>query len=355
MGRAFVAKLARKGARDPEALAAWIGRRKWGKAAFQRRAEAAQKRAEEQRDIVNRVRPSGRLSRDLTGFSDTELGRALADLTPDEAERVSAEMGRRDAAARMPGARPDLIGLSDQELGQRMRDTTGAEFAAVVEEADRRQKVAEVFPDSQLADDLTGVDENTLGWALGYASPDEAEKIAAEMDRRHPPAPPPPASTRGGVAGQLEDRETMDRLLGSDPDGWAFLADDAPDRFEGMSSTERWLAERDEEAAATRGNYSRAQVREMYHEHVMAQLLDAEAATNGFLLSRAARANGVDPMSLFTGPAHVAYARASEDLKRWWQDHPRTTMAEYEEQVNGRRSRAGDTARLSRSHQQNRL
>lgn len=32
MGKAFVAKLAKEGARDPEALAAWIGRRKHGKA-----------------------------------------------------------------------------------------------------------------------------------------------------------------------------------------------------------------------------------------------------------------------------------------------------------------------------------
>lgn len=34
MGKAFVAKLARKGARDPEALAAWIGRKKHGNGAF---------------------------------------------------------------------------------------------------------------------------------------------------------------------------------------------------------------------------------------------------------------------------------------------------------------------------------
>ncbi|MFE5895840.1 hypothetical protein ACFQ67_00165 [Streptomyces sp. NPDC056488] len=32
MGKAFVAKLAREGARDPQALAAWIGRKKHGKA-----------------------------------------------------------------------------------------------------------------------------------------------------------------------------------------------------------------------------------------------------------------------------------------------------------------------------------
>ncbi|GGW41299.1 hypothetical protein [Streptomyces xantholiticus] len=356
MGKAFVAKLAREGARDPEALAAWIGRKKFGKRAFQRLAKAGRDDAEEQRALMGRVRRSGRLSRDLTGFSDTELGRALQDLTPDEMARVAAEMDRRDAAARMPGARPDLIGLSDEELGQRMRDMTGAEFAAVVEEADRRQKIAEVFPDSQLADDLTGVDENTLGWALGYASPDEAARIAAEMDRRHPPAPLRPAAGAGTVRGQLDDRAAVDDLLRSNPDDWAHLSEDMPeDPRDRMTATERWIADREDAAASSRAAYSREQVREMYREHVYGQYLAAEDELRGVLLSKEAVRQGIDPMAVFTGPSHVAYARASEELKRWWRDNPRTTLAEYEEQVSGQRSEAGDRARKSGSDQQNRL
>lgn len=54
MGKAFVAKLAKEGARDPEALAAWIGRKKHGRAAFaklsakgrKKRAETSEKPAE---------------------------------------------------------------------------------------------------------------------------------------------------------------------------------------------------------------------------------------------------------------------------------------------------------------------
>lgn len=44
MGKAFVAKLAAKGAHDPEALAAWIGRKKHGKEAFAKLATAAAKK-----------------------------------------------------------------------------------------------------------------------------------------------------------------------------------------------------------------------------------------------------------------------------------------------------------------------
>lgn len=43
--KALSAKLAAKGAHDPNALAAWIGRRKYGKAAFHKLASAARKRA----------------------------------------------------------------------------------------------------------------------------------------------------------------------------------------------------------------------------------------------------------------------------------------------------------------------
>ncbi|CAL9503574.1 hypothetical protein [Streptomyces sp. enrichment culture] len=43
MGKAFVAKLARQGARDPEALAAWIGRKKHGRAAFSKLAAKGRK------------------------------------------------------------------------------------------------------------------------------------------------------------------------------------------------------------------------------------------------------------------------------------------------------------------------
>lgn len=44
MGKAFVAKLAKQGARDPEALAAWIGRKKHGGKAFGKLSAAGRKK-----------------------------------------------------------------------------------------------------------------------------------------------------------------------------------------------------------------------------------------------------------------------------------------------------------------------
>jgi hypothetical protein len=40
----LAAKLAARGARDPKALAAWIGRKQLGKAEFQRRAAAGRRK-----------------------------------------------------------------------------------------------------------------------------------------------------------------------------------------------------------------------------------------------------------------------------------------------------------------------
>lgn len=360
----LVAQLAARGARDPEALAAWIGRRKYGKQVFAKLAQVGQDRARAEGEaqqrhqrLMSRVRPGGDLADDLTAFSDEELGQALRDLTPEEALRVATEMDRRDIAASLPGARPDLIGLSDEQLGERARTASSEELAAIAAEADRRQRLAEVFPGGHLARDLEGVPDDTLGWAIRYAGAEEAEGIAAEIDRRHPPAPRPVARGPQTVRGQLADHAAIDQALApaAGPDDWGWLALDQPDEPADRSSTERWIAEREAAAKANRGNYSREQVREMYREHVYAQWLEAETELRGVLLSRNAAAAGVDPVSLFTGPAHIAYARASEELKRYWADRPRTTLAEYVEQITGEASEAAATARTSRNHRQNQL
>jgi hypothetical protein len=307
--------------------------------------------------LLARARPGLRLVDDLTGFSDDELARLLRDLNTDDVLRVAAEMDRRDADTQLPGVDPRLARMSDEQLGQAARDASSEGLAAIAAEADRRQLLAHVFPGGRLAPDLADIDEDTLGWALRYASASDAERIAAEMDRRHPSTPLPEAAGVHTVEGQLADRAALEELLqpAGTPDDWAFLAEDLPDPYEGMSSTERWIAEREAEAQSARTAYTRSQIGEMYREYVFAQVLAAEEATNGYLLNAKAKASGVDPASLFTGPSHIAYARASEELKRWWQDNPRTTLAEYTEQITGQRSEGAGKARKNRGDQQNRL
>ncbi|MGY5129222.1 phage minor capsid protein [Streptomyces nigrescens] len=320
------------------------------------RAAAELDRRDEQA-LLDRIRPGGQLVDDLTPYSDSELGRVLRHLDDDQVLRVAAEMDRRDTAARLPEVRADLVGLSEADLAHRTRLATDpTEFAALAAEADRRQLLAELFPDGQLAGDLSGVPDEVLGWAVLYARAGEAERLAAEVDRRHP-VQRAPAATGRGTAGQLDDAAAIDEILGPlpSPAAWGWLALDEPDRFAGMSDTERWIAEREAEQQAARGAYTRAQIREMYREHIYRQWLAAEDWCRGYLLSRRAQHEGIDPESLFSGPAHVAYARASEELRRYWSEvEPRLTLAEFTEQITGQRSDEAERARQARGDQENR-
>ncbi|MDB5910686.1 MAG: hypothetical protein JWP34_4800, partial [Massilia sp.] len=79
-------------------------------------------------------------------------------------------------------------------------------------------------------------------------------------------------------------------------------------------------------------------VRRMYHDFVNLQFMEAEAATNGVMLNKAGLAAGVSDFGLFSGPARIAYTYASEELKRWWVDHPRVTWTEYAAEALGRDS-----------------
>ncbi|WP_394378586.1 phage minor capsid protein [Streptomyces cacaoi] len=261
-----------------------------------------------------------------------------------------------EAARVRAGDRNTLAEMSDDQLGAAMRPGAldGRDRGRIAAEADRRDIMAAAFPGGRLAADLSGLSDDLLGAAIRHAQPSENERIAAEFDRRYPPAPAPAARGADTVEGQLADRAALDDALAPapGPDGWGHLALD--DDRAGLSATGRWLADREYDAQAQRTAYTRAQIREMYLEHITAQWLAAEDACRGVLLSREAEAAGVDPMTLFTGPAHVAYARASEELRRWWADHPRTTLAEYTEQVTGERSAAADTARHARNDRNNR-
>ncbi|MFD9863478.1 phage minor capsid protein [Streptomyces alboflavus] len=316
----------------------------------------------DQRDeqiLLDRIRPGGRLAEDLTGFSDRELGRVLDRLDDEQVLRVMAELDRRDVAAALPGARPEFVGLSDEQLAHRARLATDPdEFAALAAEADRRQLLAAIFPGGHLSADLTGVGDEVLGWAIRYAQPGEAERIAAELDRRYP-AKLPEAANATGPAAQFTDARAVDEALAPGPDAavWAVaLAEPPEDPYAGMTSTERWIAEREAEQQTAHGAYTRAEIRELYREHVYRQWLAAEDWCRGYLLNRRVQSQGVDPESLFSGPAHVAYARASEELKRYWAEvEPRLTLAEYTEQLTGQRTAEGERARRSLGDQQNRF
>jgi hypothetical protein len=75
-----------------------------------------------------------------------------------------------------------------------------------------------------------------------------------------------------------------------------------------------------------------ARVREEWFLGAHAQYLAAEAETNGYLLNKAGRELGIDPWTLWSGKSRLVERFASEELKSFWLEHPRTTVNDYWEQ-----------------------
>lgn len=315
--------------------------------------------------LRTRVRDAGG---DLTGFGDDELARAVAVLDDTQTLlRVMAEMDRRDSATRLPGVRADLARLSDSDLAARSATSDTGELAAIAAEANRRDMLARLFPGGRLSDDLSDASDDELAWAMQYATAAELARIAEQMDARdEQPGPlPTPATSGDAVLDLLADRNALADAMrpAPDPDGWGAYADDdalthpagagdtpsdtASDEATGPSDTAS-----DEEDEGPR--LTRAAARALYDEYVYRQYLQAEDDCRGYLLNQRATAAGIDPVTLFSGPARIAYARASDELKEWWAAHGRLTQAEFVEQATGQRQRWAASARISEAEQQNR-
>ncbi|QIS18537.1 phage minor capsid protein [Nocardia terpenica] len=69
--------------------------------------------------------------------------------------------------------------------------------------------------------------------------------------------------------------------------------------------------------------------RHAYKDHAYQHWLRAEEATNGYMLSKAGQAAGVDPRSLWFGNAKTAEKYASEELRAYWDQHGRPTLNEF--------------------------
>ncbi|MFJ2017238.1 phage minor capsid protein [Streptomyces nodosus] len=302
--------------------------------------------------LLDRARPRGRLTNDLLTLSDDELARVLPHLDDHDTMRVMAEVSRRARAGQLPSVRRDLTGLSDAQLAARYRHAPG-DRAAIAEEAERRDMLARHFPGGHLAEDLTVIGDDALAWCMQYANDREILRIAAEMDRRDAVTLPRPSSTGNAVDDLLADRNALAETMrpAPDPEGWGTLADD--DAF--WKSVKDAAAKRHgtDEPHDERHTVTRAEARAMYDEYVYRQMLAAVDACNGYLFNKKAAGKGYSELSLFSGPARIAYARASDDLKAWWAEHGRMTQAEFIESVTGKSQRWAAGARKNESDHQN--
>ncbi|WP_431935818.1 hypothetical protein [Micromonospora sp. RP3T] len=122
-----------------------------------------------------------------------------------------------------------------------------------------------------------------------------------------------------------EQEQRIDALVAR---GWDYL-----DAYADVHGVDRADVE-----AGGRSGPKESEIRAAYAEYVDAQYAAAEAATRGYLVKR--RSEGkIDPRTLFSGAWSAARSHASEELLRWWGEHPRLTYADFKAQVTGRGGR----------------
>lgn len=201
--------------------------------------------------------------------------------------------------------------------------------------------------------DVTALSDDELAEALGdYGDNDDAvEAILAELDRRQEAAE---QAEQDAEARRQRDRERRDaqRLVEQERQ----LAEYDRLVSEGMSDEDAWAEatgqsveqQRREDAIARlradgfTGRGFDELARAAFRKHIDELYWQAEADTNGYLLSNAGEAAGIDPRELFTGPAARARKWASDELLEWWDAHGRLTFDEFAAQLLGDTNAARD-------------
>ncbi len=75
--------------------------------------------------------------------------------------------------------------------------------------------------------------------------------------------------------------------------------------------------------------------RQAFNDDVHRRWLDAENATNGYLLSPEGKRAGIDPKALFSGRETSARKYASSELREYWDQHGRVTFDDFKRMLLG--------------------
>ncbi|MEU4703360.1 hypothetical protein [Nonomuraea dietziae] len=271
------------------------------------------------------------------GYGEDPARTALQDRVIAEAEAREAERGRRgdelgDLAASdlLSMETDDLASLFARNLGRYDTDPAVTalldQISAELEDRDRRSH-AQADPYAGL--DLSGMSDEQLAELLDRHQPRYdsdphsaalVRRIFAEIDSRD--------RDQGGADERSEEERRIDELVAQ---GWT--PRDATAEVYGLDPEEMERQERVAMIDAQRGKGERREqvVRRLYQQWVYEQWLEAEKATNGYLLSPIGRRAGADPKRLWGGNPVHANAYASEELKRWWAEQPNGGRMTYDE------------------------
>ncbi|MCF6467395.1 hypothetical protein FAF44_03060 [Nonomuraea sp. MG754425] len=249
----------------------------------------------------------------------------------------------------------DLDRLPDEDLAAllgRWADDEAAvtRITSVLEQRDtdrdrqRDQRVQEAVADLP-AEFANASDDQVLDLVRRFSDagdPVALEKLLAELDSREQN---PTWSWRADDTS--EDRAVTDLIDdGVDPmDAYGQVYGVDPEQMRRQDS--RAHAESQRRPGETLNQV----VRRLYDEWLELQGIAAERYTRGNLINRAGRAAGVDGRTLLSGPQARADRYASDELRVWWEQHPRMTLVEFRAQMLGR---ASDRKAAQRAKEQRR-
>lgn len=274
---------------------------------------------------------SGRLVRDKSGHYSTRSGarRGRTRLMPESIFEIAGD--DRDLALQLlkrhgyvtptslSTARP--AGLTVTRTGPLTSSVTHRQLPRVQAPSD--------LSDDALVDRLTA--------AFADEDFDLADRLTVELDRRDAERARRQAAAERSRAYRARKSDEQSAEIG-DLIGQGWDPHEAVAQVTGRSVESQRRAEVLADARAN-GIPARSfddATRVMFRRQVSEWYVEAEAATNGYLLNREGIAKGIDPASLFTGTDARARRYASDELRQWWDDHGgRTQLSDYRAQLLG--------------------
>lgn len=209
--------------------------------------------------------------------------------------------------------------------------------------ADRvRQRAAERSASAE----LRALSDDALAARLASdADNDQAvERIVAELDRRDRAE----AAARRRAAARQAAQQAKFRQQDAEYDRRLESGEDPIEAYAAAFGKDVERLRRQEaiaslRSAGYRGRGMEELTQDAFRDHARQAHLDAEAATNGFMVNRAGERAGVHSASLFVGPESRARKYASEELLRYWQDHGRLTVDDFRASILGGHMRSTST------------
>lgn len=315
-----------------------------------------------------------RLERDVRAAKRVQA----AAMSPEARAKAAANVRARQAAIRDHVAQ---TGVPRRRHREQLRNGNAGDAVQPTRLTRNPKPVTDQDLERMTADELDAL----VVRAAESGDSDLLDRIAAEDTRRKAPPGPDPAAASSGTRPNREFESLSDEELGDRAELAIEAGDfDLLDRIAAEDTHRRKLAQRRAEAAAKRDAQAAARdekydrliadgydheeavekaygisvakqrateaiaflrgqgyegkgfhelARAAYKERAYQHWLAAEEELNGYLLSKAGEAAGVDPRSLWFGNAKTATKYASEELRGWWDEHGRLTLDEFKAEL----------------------